>query len=356
MPDKKVLRNIEPFNDIFYQYCFYNSFFPVVHHFDKSILPILINDVIVYNHEKEQDWLCSNVQYIPLKTEAELLEGLGISSNAKVIRENLIDEVITSINNNRPVIIWVDCFYIPDRADTYLKKHNQHTLLVYGFNEFNHSLCIVEHDHSENLTYKKRLISFSDVLSAYNGYLSNVNNSPAYSTYTEYYPARTGINDGINCGKDDRSVLQYILTFADNMREKKDLIYERLNSLKAFSENIKEAVSSKSMLDENGEGLLKWLNAIINAKLAERYKIVKLFGEDADTEEVDSIIDNWNNIRANVGRYIYAGIYKKNMCINSFNKLAQIKQLEYMHNDKLFLLLSEVSEQIISCGINLQQF
>lgn len=156
MPDKKILSNIEPFNDIFYQYCFYNSFFPVVHHFDKSIMPILINDVIVYNYEKEKNWFCSNVQYIPLKTETELFEYLSISRNAKVISENLIDDAIKSINNNRPVIIWVDCFHIPDRADAYLKKHNEHTLLVYGFNEYNQTLCIIEHDHSENLTYKKK--------------------------------------------------------------------------------------------------------------------------------------------------------------------------------------------------------
>ena len=45
---EKVIAHIEPFNDIFYKSCFYNSLIPIILHYEKDITPIIINDICVY--------------------------------------------------------------------------------------------------------------------------------------------------------------------------------------------------------------------------------------------------------------------------------------------------------------------
>lgn len=56
----------------------------------------------------------------------------------------------------RPVVLWVDCYELPIRKDTFRKKHLPHTILVHGYNDCTGHFHIIEHLQMENLSYDKK--------------------------------------------------------------------------------------------------------------------------------------------------------------------------------------------------------
>ena len=92
-------------------------------------------------------------------------------------------------------------------------------------------------------------------------------------------------------------------------------------------------------LKEMAEELLSVLNDIINAKYAEKYKVLNLFEDKADiVSTIEEIIDGWEFIRAKVGKYLYSSMYNYNIFASVVERYEQISQLEYKYFDMIFLL------------------
>lgn len=320
------LENIEPFNDIFYKSCFYNSLFPVVRHFNRSIYPFLINDINIYKIDTRSDSLkaCSS-ECISLKTYDELLQESGIICKYKEVSANVIDDILESIKRGRPVIIWVDCFYEPTRQDTYLKNHLPHTLLIYGYDENLKIFCIIEHTHRDSLKYKEQFISFEDVIACYKGCINNFLIDNPFPTYMEFYL------DGNTEGKGvaSESINNYISEFKSNIIVNKDIILKRLEILKIFIEDYKNNILNVQLLKENAQNLLEGFNNIINAKQAQLYIASKLFQDDCkDIKVLDKITNNWIGVRGIITKFSYTSIYKEDMFRLSTTLLNEIYELE----------------------------
>lgn len=331
---KNILGNIKPFNDIFYKSCFYNSLFPAINHFNRSIIPIIINDVNIYCYERDKAGMQLNAKHLSCSDAASILKKEGVAFEVKNVEsKDLISNIKNAIKNQRPVIIWVDCFYESIRPDMYMKEHWDHSLLVYGYNDENQMLNIIEHKHKENLFYRERTISYPDVVRAYEGNIKNFKeNMPEYETYFEYYPVKA---DGHTEGED------YIAICTSNYVSKKAEILSALEHIKTFKANFIEITKNHSVLSVNLQDILDGLNNIINIKLAEKYKIINVLGEKLKYMYLmEKVIYNWNFIRSIFGKFSYSNKYKTEAINESITIIEEIYELECEFYKGLFSSLN----------------
>ncbi|MCL6589234.1 MAG: SDR family oxidoreductase [Firmicutes bacterium] len=334
LPVVKILPEVEPFNEIFYQGCFYNSFFPVARHFHKEILGFLVNDLVVYSTDGALEGI--GVKYIAVETFEELVAKAGIEMAGKFSSPDLIGDLCASLGRDRLVIIWVDCFYEPLRNDLYQKKHWPHTWLVYGYDRTQSRFHIIEHRYQDNLAYNKEAISFRDALNAYQGFLANF--PPTAPTYLEFgLPSRAP--DGGTGEEPDLS--RYRGTLLANTSRQGDLILKGLDILFHFQAGFAGIINSPSRLREITPELVKGLNEIINAKQAEKYRVKRLWpGHPELAPTLEAIVALWKSFRMPLAKYMYSEIYDPKLIHPLPEKLGEICRLE----ERVFEILVGMAE------------
>ena len=318
----KVLDNIQPFNEVFYKGCFFNSLFPAIRHFNKSILPVLVNDVTVYKRVAENGNLRLSMRYLSKNSLEDVLDNMGIAIDSFSYRENLTDNITKAILLGRPVIIYVDSFYEPFRIDTYQKKHVQHSFLVYGYDYNKSVMNIIEHKHRDNLSYENRVIKYSDIKNSYEGFHMEFQSNIEIPSYYEIQLIKSYI-DKTNI---DFSLNECIKVLIENFVEKEEQFFYGLEQLKVFTGEFGELVSNELILNKEVDNLIKGFNKIINVKQVEIYKISRLFGEKNNIVKIQQeCLEHWNLIRAVVAKYKYSNIYR----IENFGKLGEILKTIY---------------------------
>jgi acyl transferase domain-containing protein len=321
------LNNIEPFNDLFYKSCFYNSLFPAIKYFTRDIYPFLINDINVYrlNYCFDKIKICSS-EYISLKTYEQLLNEAGLLCKHIEISANIIDDIRESINRNNPVIIWVDCYYEPIRQDIYLNEHLLHTWLIYGYNDVLKYFNIIEHNYRDNLDYKKQIINYDDAILCYNGCIDNFISKTPFPSFIEIY-----INQHDKKLKEQyRNLDEYKNEYKSNIIKYKDKFFESLENIKLFTEDYKNSVTDIQLLNQISESLIAGFNAIINAKKIQLYILNRLFYDNPVIIKIlENIVDNWEGIRSIILKFSYTSIYKQKMLEQSIISLDEIYKLEH---------------------------
>ena len=330
IPAEKILHEIEPFNDIFYQSCFFNALFPIIKHFNKDIMPVLINDVIVYDYNKELGPVSLGIKYLQVRPAEEMLESLCIGVNARSQSDNLVEDLVESLANDRPVILKVDCFYEPIREDAYQKNHWMHDMLIYGYNQTQQVFSIIEHKYRDTLSYEKKTLSFTDLDKAYKGFLDNFNINSDYETYMDFY----------NRGENSKKIkYEEIQTFLRNMATKKQELIAGLENLKRFAAATKGYAENEKIIMENLNSYVQMLNNIINAKYVEKYRLTNLLGDSQGVIDIlDKIIEAWSYFRAVIARFIYSNSYNAKRFEASCERLDLIYRLEEEYLGKLQVL------------------
>lgn len=339
MNEKKILNNIEPFNDFYYKNCFYNSFFPVVTHFNRSILPFLINNIVTYKNEHLNGRVFLCAKYIGCRSESEILTDIGICYLTKLKCENIIGDIKNSILNERPVIIWVDCFYEPIRKDTYLKQHLAHTWLIYGYDDTCSKLHIIEHRERENLSYQKYTINYQDAINCYQGYIFNYQ-PKCEPSYYEYYlkdPCTTYSNVDMGNNNEDMSI------FIHTMLCNKDAIIRDLNYVKLFIDDFKSIVMHEKVLLANAEEFLNKFNNTINCKQSENYKLFILLSNEPElVNKINTIFSLWKFIRAKMAKFLYTAVYNQDVFQLMVDKLEELLNLEQQFYIKLYSYFDKI--------------
>lgn len=316
-----VLDNIEPFNDLYYKNCFYNSFFSIINHYRKNIIPFITNDIIVYKYNEDLDGERFGVDFIETKSIKALMGEIGLQVETKPESENVVKDVISAIEKGRPVIIWVDCYYEPIRKDTFQEIHWPHTWLIYGFDKVKAMFDIVEHTHRQNLTYDKRTISFEDAARCYEGYLSNFPKD-SDKTYYEFYLSESSKDSFVECDY-CRS------TLAKSIKKYEDAVRKGIEQVPVIIDYLKKVITDESEFKLRTEELLGYLNDIINAKKIEKYRIDKLFNDQVQLYELlGSLIGCWDSLRLTIAKYMYSNVYNQSTLNKAIEKLSQIHCLE----------------------------
>ncbi|WP_160643692.1 beta-ketoacyl synthase N-terminal-like domain-containing protein [Chengkuizengella marina] len=331
---------MEPFNDLYYRSCFYNSMFPIVNHVGGDMMFFLLNDMIIYEYEKDKRVEKFSIQYAEAKPLNQIFDEVGLHVKYRFHNNNIVEELKQCISDGKPAVIWVDAFYESIRKDTYQKQHLDHTILVYGFNEKEQLFHIIEHDRRENLTYQKCKIPFSDIeegCKAFSEHFAKENGI----TPTHYIFERKSDNDYT---QQNSSKKLYQTIFLNNLLTYKDKIYESLEVINLFSHSFKHKTSSEAHLRRNLDELIEFLNDILNAKQVEKYRFTKLFHEGSEViYRLEQIIRKWDFIRKGVVRFMYLPVYKSESFTLCYEKLTELATDE----KQLFELLRVELEQTI---------
>ncbi|WP_432409141.1 SDR family NAD(P)-dependent oxidoreductase [Wukongibacter sp. M2B1] len=346
--DDVVLEGIEPINEVIYKGCFYRAFLPILKYFNRNILRFIVNDVIVYDTDIVSEDKYFTVKYVADKPLQQLCRDISFEIHSKVKSKEIVKDIKEALSKGRPVIISVDCFYESMRNDTYNKIHWPHNLLVYGYNEKEKTFNVLEHKNRGSVIYDKCIISYSDVINSYQGYIENyrnldiVNSDFNYLTFDdrEEYPTYFEIHNSVGKSEIEFKTEMIRDTFISNLLKKDELILGGIEKLNKFTEKFSRIVLKEELLRENGEGLLAILNTIINAKQIEEYRVKHLFPEhSALIDTLGEIVEKWENIRRIIAKYIYSTRYRLRDMNSSIAEINQAYHLEKKFYNEFFEIL-----------------
>ncbi len=333
---KREISNIEPFNDIWFNgnlpNCLYSALFPIVNHYVGSLDPFLLNGVYLYEYSNNEGNTSIDLKLQEFIDVFKLCSTLGIHVKPKLISTDIINDIIASVDNMNPVIIFIDCFYESIRKDTYQKIHWSHALLIYGYDSQKEIFNVLEHDYNENLTYLKREISFSDIFSSYKGYLENFGSLNNY-TFIEFS----------KCFEDSQKSYgteKHVTSFIDNILLKKEEIINSLDYIKKFTEDIHPLLLSESISQTDMDNIINGFNNIINNKKSSIYIFKKVFGNDPTIlNHHNDIINSWNFIRSVFLKYRFSSMRSTKYFEACITRLMQVYEFEKSYHEFYFQFL-----------------
>ncbi|MEN6314180.1 MAG: amino acid adenylation domain-containing protein [Clostridiaceae bacterium] len=341
------LENIEPFNDIIYKGCFYSAYLPVVNLYGIPVLAVLVNEVSTYKLLDDGKTKILNIDYLPGKPFYALSESMGIKAYVRHKSGDIINDTLTALRGNRPVIVCVDLYHVSIRPDMYNKTHEPHCLLIYGFEETGQVFRILEHRHSGSLVYEKRTLRYADLEKSYAGYLDHFNkldiiksnlynleyiNDKEAPSFFEF--DRIGQNNTVT----DMDVLG---VFSVNLKCQEKKVQEGLECLKAFSPEFAKVILDEQKAVKNAENIIVFLSEVILSKQAEYYRNSKLLEHRPELHEaLNQSLVYWNFIRANIGKMHYTSKYRRGNMEDCAEKLNSIYQLEKSYYENLYSILN----------------
>lgn len=287
-----IIQGMEPFNEVYYRDCFFNSLFSVMNYFQVDISYVLGNDIFYY--ECLQDSMNLQIKCHEIKEVNEILLDHGIRVESKIYSEDIVGEIKNCINQNQPVILAVDSFFCPNILDCYEKSHNTHTILIEGYDDKENLFSIIDLEILNNLTYKKFVITYEQLLAAHSCDLIIENQKNGENTIFQY------------CKTDKRcqtSPIRFI--FLRNFKSKERELLAGMDAFELFIQHFEgldhseQIQSSKKILDSFVE--------IFNYKKIEYYRFNRIFGKDhAFTIELQKLQDIWKQIMSNYGLFHYS--------------------------------------------------
>ncbi|MCM3135809.1 BtrH N-terminal domain-containing protein [Paenibacillus polysaccharolyticus] len=319
---KLEIENIKPFNDIFFINCFYNSLFPIIELFGLEIDHFLINAIPTYCITSDEEVINFQMTYKELSPFHEICLNLGvfIETHQKV-ETNFESFIIKSIQENKPIIMWIDCYYESIRSDTYLREHLPHTIVIYGYDSSTQLYSILEHDHKDNLTYTYKQISLEDLTKSYQGYLENFYVSENPTVFQFYGRQSNEINGNSIYFKD-----KYLKNF---QHFSKDVI-KGLEDIKKFARYYETLIREEKAIKDKCLTLIDFLNKIVISKQFEKYRAERILRNSYVIELIELIIQKYNRVRSVVAKYLYSSRYSFEKFSFSVEVLKEIIDLEYM--------------------------
>ncbi len=329
----RVQQDIEPFNEFFYKSCFFDSLFPVVKFYDRSILAFLVNDIVRYTYN--EDTCAIKAEYKEVEEFDKILSRIDLQTKSKNRSEDIINDLIKSLSYNKFVILWIDCFFEPIRRDTYMKMHWPHTVLFYGFDSSKKVFNIIEHSHLNSLSYKKQIINFEDVIKCYNGFFDFFTGDISEPTYYEMFM------DGAHEIKENYSShREYRMLFGKNVQSNRSEIEIGIENLKKFSDYLSCYIKNRIFDKEESERILENLNTICNAKKVEFYRTKGLFEDHNDIIFlIKTIEETWNYIRRHIAKHIYSSKNFSDDIEVIIKKIEYTSTLELIYNKLLFSII-----------------
>lgn len=173
LPNFQIIKDIEPYNGVYFKDCFYNAFFTALRFFECDITLFLINEVVIYKSISKEVGKILLPQYISSEPIDELIKKSSVDVEIPEKTEDMLKELLHYISRGYLAIIRIDCYYEPFRKDTYHQIHWSHAVLVYGYDIERREVLIYEHENINSLIYKQTSLSFDDLLLCWDGYVKN---------------------------------------------------------------------------------------------------------------------------------------------------------------------------------------
>lgn len=303
--------NIEPFCDIFYIDCFYNSLLPILKNYGVDKKVILGSYVPVL---REEATLGAMLKWECAGDRAEILKGFGVEEKALIEEPDICEAIKQHLDDDELVIVYIDCFYEKGRNDTFMKEHWAHTILVYGYDELEEEFSILEHSAKENLDYAPRKISYSDLIKCYRSVvkLYGEENKPSLYCYK-----KTGDEPKTNV------VINPIKAYVALM----DSFEETGSAIEAFKEKMLGLTENEEEYLSKIGDIVQFLTDVINSKIAFEY-VMELFDEKEFHDKLVELREKWQSIRNTVAKNSYANKATPVVLIKKLGLLDEISEGE----------------------------
>lgn len=322
------IEGIEPFNDIYYYSCFYNAFLPVVQYYKRDVKNFILDQRYVYKVADKNNVTMPSVSYVQWKDVLKECkeQSLKAEQYENVLPDKLVDSIKEQLENHTFVIIWVDCFYLDYRADTFEKEHWAHTLLVTGVDPVSNELIVLEHTGKQKLDYEERRIESSIIIKAYEGYIKNCAEKlhmPAFITVTDEGSEYKAVTD-----KERIASLQ---SFHQNCKEE---INQGIKAAVTFAKVFNHYKDSEEYIREICQVAEYFLNDIINAVKAEIYVLENMELENQKPlEDLMEIEDRWEYVRAILLKCQFTGRILKDKINIAGERLSSLEQMLYRYEN-----------------------
>ena len=237
-----------------------------------------------------------------------------------VEQDNIIFFLYKNLRNNKPVILWIDAFYIPYRKDVYYKSHWPHSILVYGYDEGDESFYVIDHAWRESLSYEKKKLAASALMESYNSYLKRFLASENVSETCYVFDKNKEL--GIESIKEYQDIYRTCLL---NHRKS---IQRSLQNLQLFANSI----SYTSLINNINymEQLAKGINRIILNKEFELYRFSLFFPYMKNWFELQkSITSRWSIIRARLLKVVFSNKKENDLSDVVASQIKSIVKEEY---------------------------
>ncbi|GFN33012.1 SDR family NAD(P)-dependent oxidoreductase [Paenibacillus xylaniclasticus] len=331
-----ILPNIEPFNDIFYRNCFYNSMFPVIRSFGRSIAPFLANDLILYEENNGH----FAVRYDAIQQMEVLFTNNNIRAELRYGSSDIVNELLVSLSSGQPAVVWVDCYELSIRQDAFGKRHIDHTLLVFGYDRRERLFHVVEHDRLENLSYRRRTLPFTDLANA-------------FDSFVERY-VRTGEHEVTHylfepMSNDSASTIDPVIQWARCWHKGRLLLQESLSALSRIQADYIRLTAEDNSLRPHVDRFIAFLNDATAAKRVELYRLHTLLPEAKEEQALlNSILTDWEYVRKGMARYMYGDVYRSEVFESGADRLTQIAEKELKLQQMITAQLDAIAERAIN--------
>lgn len=295
MSSSKIVLDVEAFNDIWYINCIGNAIIPVAKYFVNRVDSFIISDLgIQYNLSDDKKLS------VDIKNQAKsisYIEKLGIDTESQTRCSDLISSIKKALQNNKLVMLSIDCFYETVRKDTYHKNHWGHAVLVHGYED--DLIYIIESDFADSVKYEKRKIEESALAECYYGYLNNLCRSENELTYHEFSLQNRFSDEGEIEKVQNEAVRENLENVVSNYK----VIKKSLSCLDTFARGISAEQSDEYV--EYMNTCVDGLNKIISSLKVNQYICEKYLEIDWERKEIfDELIMLFCSTRS-----IFAKIY-----------------------------------------------
>lgn len=308
---KNRIKGIEPFNELYFKDCFFTLLFSIIIHYKKNIDPIIANESIFY--ENNDDKSIIRVGYEPIKDYKNVLLNIGIHVTNKITKNDFVPNIITSISENKPVIVLVDCYFEPMIMDAYKKKHLLHSALIYGYDNQTRSFDIIEFEYSDSTNYKKNIISYKDMYLAHNSEIVN-----------EYHKKSDNVAFEFSLDNNTHLFSNSCDILIDNLKSNKIRMLESMNCFDCFLNHFENNIERIQVYPKK---CLDLFIKIYNSKKIEYYRIHRILNKyESLALKQYEIMKKWSKIVTQFGIYYY----NNNLNENNTKKIRESLELAYL--------------------------
>lgn len=253
-----------------------------------------------------------------------LLDGIGLQiRSVPTAPESFVDTVCCCIDEECPVVAYMDLFAHSNFSATYQKIHSEHCVMLFGYERAEQVFHIVDHDYIEDFVYGKRRASFADMRDSFALYL------------THYHPrAYVGAVGEVRCGN--------FAGIQDTLREYLACVTapEHVeNNRAAFacaSEFLTEISRSEQDFLACADQYYVTTNSLFNKRMYEYQAFSRLFGErNPITDVLEPLLDRYNFVRSVMYKTKISHMYRNASSEKSAAAFAEIGLYEKQYTDAL---------------------
>lgn len=294
----------KPFNKYFLNGCFKHQLLTIIDSYNLNTNIYLLNNTFTLEN-KNNEIKPIALYFFKYK---DIYKKIGIKVLYKRSKcKNNIKYLINNLNNNKVIIVAVDCYNLKYRKDLYHKIHSFHYILIYGYNK--DKFYVVDQNYINSVIYIKKMVSFAEIDEAINGYI----NTYKHNNETIFYVVN----------KISKSAYFDMNSFYLNIKKKKNKLNNGMKLLSLKFNEIKDILLNETKLKENINQIIKLIMVLRGNAESFKFRASILKNKEL-SELLNELVNNYTFTFAILCKYEMSKKYNSLSIKSCINKLDEI--------------------------------